>query len=164
MFAKPRDTKIKIHTGSLREKILPVEYTCVQSAVVFCTSSSWGSSMFSSTTRGTSGSHWKIRSSVVCDTEGRRGVLSDGCCRFNPEETNLTESNVLRDKYLCDLRMLVLDLGAFVHVPTPQILIYSMLQLSFRKKELSFATDCPMCAIFSALSDDVKAPVWTILF
>lgn len=47
---------------------LPVEYTCVQSAVLFCTSSNCGSSMFSSTTSGTSGSHWKIRSSVVWDT------------------------------------------------------------------------------------------------
>ena len=49
-------------------KFLPVEYSCEQSAVWFLTISNWGSSMFSSTTNGTSFSHSNIRSSVVWDT------------------------------------------------------------------------------------------------
>lgn len=55
--------------------ILPVEYTWVQSAVWFSTSASCGNSIFLSTTSGTSGSHWKIISAVVWDTEKVRWFI-----------------------------------------------------------------------------------------
>jgi len=46
-----------------------VEYSVVQSSFFVEMSSSWGSSIPLSTSKGICGSHIKIRSSVVCETE-----------------------------------------------------------------------------------------------
>ena len=49
-------------------RILPVEYSVVQSSFLVEISSNWGSSMPLSTSRGICGSQMKMRSSVVCET------------------------------------------------------------------------------------------------
>lgn len=58
---------------------VPVEYSVVQSLSAVSTRLCWGSSMASSTTRGTWSSQLKIKSSVVYDTgtTERVGRVSD---------------------------------------------------------------------------------------
>lgn len=78
----------------------------LQSAVWFFTSASCGNSILSSTTSGTLGSHWKIISSVVWDTEtaaikqstlecerigGKKKVANSSNFRYGPRYDRLIQ-------------------------------------------------------------------------
>ena len=69
----------KIFTGSVHIPVSPVEYAVVQSPVKLLVSSSWGSSIPESTSRGMMGSHSNTRSSVVWETE-----IGDGLVNWHP--------------------------------------------------------------------------------